>query len=215
MAQCVLRGTSPDRSPTELVVTVSAEVLRDPATAPEPVALVADGTCVSAETARRLACDCGVVHLHHDADGEPLSIGRKTRTIPISIKRALLRRDRTCRFPGCQNWLFVEGHHITHWANGGETSLDNLVGLCGFHHRFVHEGGYTIELRDGAPIFHDERGRLVRDAPPPPRLRDLGWPAIRARTAEYEITAETNECLWDGHAVQYGMVIDSLLYLDA
>ncbi len=129
IARDVLRGDRVHAVPTELVVTVAAETLADPLSAPDPFAVTSDGTCVSAETARRLACDCGIVHMVEDAGGT-VSVGRKTRSIPASMKRALLKRDTTCRFPGCCNRVFVEGHHIHHWANGGETSLDNLIGLC-------------------------------------------------------------------------------------
>ena len=97
---------------------------------------------VSAETSRRLQCDCSRIMVIEAEDGEPFSIGRKSRTIQASIRRALRFRDRSCRFPGCTHTRCVDGHHIRHWANGGETSLDNFVQLCRFHHRLVHEGGY-------------------------------------------------------------------------
>ncbi|MBP2671279.1 MAG: putative His-Me finger endonuclease domain protein, partial [candidate division NC10 bacterium] len=144
IAQGYLRGDRPDRSPIELVVSVPAETLRRRRAAtevPDPcdVACLADGTCVSAETARRLSCDCGVVEIVSDEHGAPLSVGRKRRTIPGSMKRALLQRDRTCRFPGCGNRLYLEAHHIVHWADGGDTSLQNMAACCSFHHRFVHE----------------------------------------------------------------------------
>ncbi|MFN0246886.1 MAG: HNH endonuclease [Kofleriaceae bacterium] len=135
IARDVLRGDRVHAVPTELVVTVAAETLANPHTAPDPFAVTSDGTCVSAETARRLACDCGVVPMVEDEAGTTLSVGRKTRSIPTSMKRALLKRDTTCQFPGCCNRLFLEGHHIEHWANGGETSLENLVNVCSFHHR--------------------------------------------------------------------------------
>ncbi len=76
--------------------------------------------------------------------GEPLSVGRKTRTVPTAIKRALEARDRGCVFPGCHHKRFVDAHHIKHWSAGGETSLDNLLLLCTRHHRMVHEGGFAI-----------------------------------------------------------------------
>ncbi len=130
IARDVLRGDRVHAVPTELVVTVAAETLASPLSAPDPFAVTSDGTCVSAETARRLACDCGIVHMVEDDAGTTVSVGRKTRSIPASMKRALLKRDTTCRFPGCCNRVYVEGHHIHHWANGGETSLENLIGLC-------------------------------------------------------------------------------------
>jgi len=74
-----------------------------------------------------------------------LNIGRKTRTVPTAIKRALMARDKRCVFPGCQHTRFVDAHHIQHWSAGGETSLDNLMLLCSQHHKLVHEGGFAIE----------------------------------------------------------------------
>jgi Domain of unknown function (DUF222)/HNH endonuclease len=127
-----------------------------------------DGSALSDETARRLACDASVVQLV-ERDGEPLSVGRKTRTIPPSIRRALHARDRRCRFPGCDNRRFLDAHHIRHWASGGETKMGNLVLLCGRHHRFVHEAGYSIVvLADGEIEFRDPWGGPVADAPRSP-----------------------------------------------
>src|SRR5690606_17845076 len=97
------------------------------------------------ETVRRLACHNDLVVLVEDRNGEPLSVGRKTRVVPAAIRRALWARDRGCRFPGCGRKRFVEPHHIVHWANGGETSLDNLIRLCSARHAAVHEGGFRIE----------------------------------------------------------------------
>jgi hypothetical protein len=124
-----------------------------------------DGPRVSAETSRRLACDCARVPLVEDEAGEPLSIGRKSRSIPPSIRRALKARDDGCRFPGCTHKRFVDGHHIEHWANGGETSLENLVQLCRHHHRLVHEGGFACErLEGGRLVFRDRRQRPLPEA---------------------------------------------------
>ncbi len=97
------------------------------------------------ESVRRLCCDADTVTIVEDENGEPLNIGRKSRTIPTAIKRALWARDKGCRFPGCHRKRFVDGHHIEHWTNGGETSLGNLILLCSMHHRHVHEGGFRIE----------------------------------------------------------------------
>ena len=142
-----------------------------------------DGTRVSAETSRRLSCDASVVRITkatsgevHDGsahggsapDGEVLDIGRKTRTIPPALRRALEARDRGCRFPGC-GLRFTDAHHVRHWADGGETKLENLISLCRFHHRLVHEEGYTVHFPRGErPYFLDPRMRLLPDVPPPP-----------------------------------------------
>jgi hypothetical protein len=81
--------------------------------------------------------------------GEPLDVGRKTRSIPPAIRRALNTRDGGCRFPGCTHQRYVDAHHIEHWADGGETKLANLVTLCRLHHRLVHEGEITIDTLPG------------------------------------------------------------------
>jgi len=111
----------------------------------EATSHIEEGPGVTAVTSRRIACDSSIVVIKDDKHGEPLSIGRRSRTIPPSMRRALRVRDRGCRFPGCTNTRFVDGHHIEHWADGGETSLDNLVTLCRHHHHLVHEGGFTCE----------------------------------------------------------------------
>jgi len=97
------------------------------------------------ESVRRLACDSDRVVLVEDENGEPLSVGRKTRIVPAAIKRALWARDQGCRFPGCAHRRYVDAHHIEHWSAGGETGLENLMLLCTQHHRLVHEDGFRIE----------------------------------------------------------------------
>jgi len=96
------------------------------------------------ESVKRLCCDGETVVIVEGEDGEPLNVGRKTRTVPTAIKRALWSRDRGCVFPGCSHKRFVDAHHIQHWSAGGETSLGNLLLLCTRHHRLVHEGGFSI-----------------------------------------------------------------------
>jgi hypothetical protein len=103
-----------------------------------------DGTRVSQETCRRLACDATLVKVSHAKDGSVLEVGRKTRTISGALRRALEVRDRGCRFPGCQ-LRFTQAHHVKHWADGGETGVSNCLLLCSYHHRLVHEGGWRVE----------------------------------------------------------------------
>ena len=114
------------------------------------------------ESVRRIACDGDRVILVEDEHGEPLSIGRKSRVVPTAINRALRARDKGCRFPGCGRKRFVAAHHIEHWADGGETSLRNLMLLCTQHHQLVHEGGFRIEkdYRDRL-FFKRPDGRAV------------------------------------------------------
>ena len=117
-----------------------------------------DGTRVSHETSRRLSCDAALVRVAQKPDGTVLDVGRKTRTIPPALRRALEARDRGCRFPGC-GLRFADAHHVTHWAEGGETSQDNCLLLCRHHHRLVHEGGWKVGWwGTGRPVFTDPRG---------------------------------------------------------
>ncbi len=110
-----------------------------------------------------LSCDASVVRIIENEKGEPLDVGRKTRTIPPAIRRALNVRDKGCRFPGCSFKRYVDGHHVKHWAHGGETKLSNLVTLCRFHHRLVHEGQVAIQtLDDGAFRFIKPNGQDLR-----------------------------------------------------
>jgi hypothetical protein len=156
-----------------------------------------------------------VIEVVEDVHGVPLSVGRKRRTIAGSIKRALLKRDTACVYPGCENRIFLEGHHIRHWADGGETTLDNACLLCSHHHRYVHEYGYRIELGgDGRPQFRDPRGRLVTALPARPTTPDLGWPTIREANEALEIDADSIACEWDGTPMRYGTVVDQLVTID-
>ena len=91
-----------------------------------------------------MTCDSSMVTIVEDERGEPLDVGRKTRAIPPALRRALASRDKGCRFPGCTHTRYVDGHHVKHWADGGETRLSNLVTLCRFHHRAVHEGRLVV-----------------------------------------------------------------------
>ena len=111
-------------------------------------ALAGDGgrSAVPIETVKRLCCDSKAVVLCENDEGEPISIGRKSRTVPTAIERAVRARDNnTCRFPGCRNHRFLDCHHIEHWADNGETAVDTLLLLCTKHHTLVHEGGFRIE----------------------------------------------------------------------
>lgn len=158
-----------------------------------------DGPHVAAETARRIACDCSRVPLIEDDDGEPLSIGRKSRSIPPAIRRALKARDDGCCFPGCTHKRFIDGHHIHHWADGGETSLGNLVQLCRYHHRLVHEGGFSCERQpDGRIAFRDRWDRFLTDVAVLPAVdadrHEDAW--IKARLSDLEIDEETCVPQW-------------------
>jgi hypothetical protein len=96
---------------------------------------------VTPEIARRLACDAGISRIITNGASEPLDVGRRTRTIPAAIRRALVLRDGGCVIAGCDRPArWCDGHHIVHWVDGGPTSLKNLELLCRRHHRMTHDG---------------------------------------------------------------------------
>lgn len=98
------------------------------------------------ESVKRLCCDGKAVVITENSEGEPLAIGRKSSVVPKAMQRAVRARDNNgCVFPGCTNHRYLHCHHVEHWADGGETRLENLMLLCTKHHTLVHEGGFRIE----------------------------------------------------------------------
>jgi hypothetical protein len=227
----------------QVVVHVDQAVLTDEiaACADEPHRCELDaGPALALDTARRLACDCTLVGLVEDAHGEPLSVGRKTRAIPEAIRRALRSRDGGCRFPGCDRTRFTDGHHVQHWADGGETKLSNLVTLCGSHHMLVHEGGYgVVRTDDGMFVFTRPDGRRIPECGPtaasalatrgesfrgnfcePPTEPVLApfertlQTHIRSRNPNLHIDARTGRGQWLGEQMDYSFAIEGLQCLD-
>jgi hypothetical protein len=136
----------------QVVVTVNLDTLRSQLGA----AMLDDATPLDATTARRLACDAALLPAVLGSAGQVLDLGRERRLFTGPIRRALVLRDRGCAFPGCDRpprW--TDGHHITHWADGGPTNLTNAVLLCGYHHRLIHHSDWQIRINpaDGQPEF--------------------------------------------------------------
>ena len=179
-------GSTADRY--QVIVHVSAETQSH----------LDNGPQVSAVTSRRIACDCSKTTIEEDENGEPLNIGRRSRTIPPPMRRALKARDGGCRFPGCDSHKFVDGHHIIHWADGGETSLDNLVLLCRHHHHLVHEGGFDCRRsKDGEIYFLDQKKRRLDLFPAPDETtleESLAW--MYGEFEDRDVTAETPAAKW-------------------
>jgi len=142
----------------QVMVTVDAATLGGHG---DDVPQVGDSVAITRRALEQLSCDCSVVALI-ERDGEPLGVGRKTRKVPAAVRRALRKRDRHCRFPGCRGARFVDAHHLEHWVAGGPTDLDNLVTLCRYHHRLVHRAGYRVEATsEGGFAFIDRYRRRV------------------------------------------------------
>ena len=216
MAESYLSGSSSQSNGGDrylVHVHTDADTLKADGTGAE--AEVEDCGCVSAETSRRVSCDAGVVHWLENAEGEPLSIGRKTRTVPPAIRRALKKRDGGCRFPGCTCTRFADAHHIQHWADGGETSMDNLVLLCRHHHRLVHEGGFNVERGSGNRIrFMDPNEREI---PSDGETRYCGN-VLALCTANTEsgmqIDPDTTVTRWRGEEMDDQLLVEALLKRD-
>jgi hypothetical protein len=112
--------------PVEIVVHVDADTLADP----DASGTLDDGTTLGPTATERLLCDATVVEVVEDSRGNVLDVGRRRRTIPTGLRRALRLRDRGCRFPGCTN-RHVDGHHIVPWARGGGTALETCARFAG------------------------------------------------------------------------------------
>ena len=149
-----------------VTVTVGAEVLGGTEDAVSELDHVGP---VDPETARRIACDASVMRVVMAGRSEPLDVGRRTPVVPPAMRRAVIVRDRHCRFPGCDRpHTWCDAHHVVHWADGGPTAVPNLVLLCRRHHRLVHErGGFRLELLDGRPVFRRRDGSLLEGRAPP------------------------------------------------
>jgi hypothetical protein len=148
-----------------VTVTVGAEALRG-----EPAVSQLDHVGpVDPEMARRIACDASVMRVVMAGRSEPLDVGRRTPVVPPPMRRAVIVRDRHCRFPGCDRpYRWCDAHHVVHWTDGGPTAVQNLLLLCRRHHRMVHDrGGFRLELLDGRPVFRRADGSVLEDRAPP------------------------------------------------
>ena len=159
-----------------------------------------EGSHVPAGTSRRLACDAETVEVKRGPDGSVLDVGRRQRTVGWRLRKALDVRDGSCRFPGCGS-RYTQAHHAIPWSEGGETKLDNLILLCRFHHKAVHEGGWRVEMGRGGARFRDPTGRVVPAVPPAnedvraPRTADAG---LRNWHRQEGIDPWTATSLWQG-----------------
>jgi hypothetical protein len=124
------------------------------------------GTAIHAETARRLLCDARIQVVIEDEEGEPMRLGRRSREPSAAMMRQLRYRDGECRFPGCGTRRFTQAHHIVWWGEGGRTDLDNLVLICSFHHKLVHEHGWRIQREPGNIVaWYRPSGNRYRAGP--------------------------------------------------
>ncbi len=166
---------------------------------------VEDGSAVSPGTAQMIGCTAALSWMRHGRDGKVLDLGRRRRRPNAALRKAARERDRgRCRFPGCESRR-IDLHHIRHWANGGRTSLENLVSLCKRHHMAVHDRGYLIAARDdGTFAFYDPGGTAV---PPSPALPEAAGGIGGVHDAD--ITPETIIPPWFGERLD----LDHAIYI--
>jgi hypothetical protein len=192
----------------QVVVHVEVAALAGAGEANAPRCELEHGVPLPRAAARRLGCDASVVRIL-ERDGRPLSVGRRTRTIPPALRRALRSRDRGCAFPGCSQVQHVDAHHIEHWADGGRTDLENLVQLCRHHHRLLHEGGFSVRRTKDGLAFAGPDGERLPQAPRQPRG---DCTELVAANDKRRVRASA-EALWptDGGRMNLGYAVDAVL----
>lgn len=207
MAEALLQNNTTDTHTADryqVVVHVDEAVLSnatDSSADGKPDSYIENETGLPVDTVRRLSCDCKLVACV-EKGGEPMSIGRRSRTIPTAIRRALYIRDGICQFPGCGCNKHLHAHQIVHWANGGETSLENLVEVCHYHHKLLHEGGYTAWRHNGTMLFFDTAGQRVSHIP-------------ADTTSNYKLNSAAAESWrWSGDTMDYSIALNSMLIRD-
>jgi len=169
-----------------------------------------NGPGIALDTVRRITCDGSLLRITEDDAGNPLDIGRKTRAVSPALRRALQARDGGCRFPGCSHRRFADAHHIRHWADGGDTSIDNLVLLCRHHHRLVHEDGFGVErTADGLIRFSLSNGRFIEEHPRLPVNGSVEGLLYGNRETGEAIDATS--WIIPGDTLDYGMAIEGLI----
>lgn len=198
--------------PYQVMIHVESAVLAGTAT--DGLCELEGGDGISAESCRRLTCDAPHVTVEKGAEGNLLHIGRKARKISTPLWRALVSRDRTCKFPGCSKTRHLQAHHVEHWAKGGETTPENLLLLCRAHHWAVHECGFRVEGRaPGEFVFWRPDGSPLPVCPVQTRINGRAGETLKKANRDHglDITSETIDGLWDGEVMDIHMAVDGLL----
>jgi hypothetical protein len=169
----ITADADPDRATVIVHAPLAALVSNDVG------AEVESGGVIHAETVRRLLCNGRLQTVVEDNTGEVVGLGRMSREPSAWMLRQLRYRDRGCRFPGCGARRFTQAHHIVWWELGGGTDLENLLLVCTFHHKLVHEHGWSLRRDDdGGVRWFDPDGTRYRSGPSPPQLSDDWEPQV-------------------------------------
>jgi hypothetical protein len=195
-------GTVVERGNAEVVVHVDASTR---------TARLDGGPTLAPATAARLACDAKVQLLLDDRTGNRMYLGRSRRLASDAQVRALTARDgQRCQFPGCPHTRYLNAHHIIPWEVGGPTDIDNLIMICSFHHKVVHEHGYEIDRVDGRWVFRRPDGTPVPDAAEPLSGKAESLVEMHAR-ARLCIDHTTISSKWEGDSLDVDYVLSLLL----
>jgi hypothetical protein len=168
-----------------------------------------DALPVAVSTAERLACDARVRALIKDPAGNPLYLGRAHRGVNATQRAALDIRDQhRCRFPGCEHERYLHAHHVRHWLRGGPTDVDNLVLLCSFHHRLIHDHDYRASLdRNRFRVWRRDGGEVAAQHPAAALVDVLSTVDL---LAEVHVDDEAIVPAWTGERLDLDAVLSAL-----
>jgi hypothetical protein len=189
-----------------VLVHVDEQVLGDPSA--KGCAYIEGLGAITGHVAQRLACNGAVSQILFGSEGSVEQPGA-TRVVSASMRRALIARDRGCRWPGCTARRFLHAHHVVFWSKGGPTALSNLVTLCGAHHRLVHEGCWNLQLeRSGELLVRSPEGTEL-PAVPKSRRADGDCLVEAHRQMGHDIADDTLS--YGGERFDLGLTVDAIL----
>jgi hypothetical protein len=193
-------------------VHVDAEVLIDDD--PDGMCELEDGPALPVETVRRMFCDAATVAIIRRRNGEQIDVSPRSQTLPRAARRASRFRDRGCRFPGCGERTFTQIHHIHHQSRGGGHEITNVIELCWFHHRLVHEGGWTIRFLEHDEVIAITPGGNVISSTIEPPASPTTTIAERNERAGIAIEARSVSPDWWNDPLHLGDIIGGLAWHD-
>jgi hypothetical protein len=199
MAQHVLAGGASALIGENVIrqVVVHADINLLTGESPDGRCFIEGGAPLSVGAARRIGCDAEIISVT-ERDGLPIDVGRTKRFPTDRLRRALEVRDRFCRFPGCGVPASrTHAHHIQHWLDGGATDMRNLVLLCGFHHRRLHDGGYAIHPSSDGFRFETHDGHVIGGS----------RPALAESRQPEAFSLETARAEWGGEPMDFDHTI--------
>jgi hypothetical protein len=174
-------------------------------------ARLAGGPEVAASTAERLACDARVQVLLDDRTGNRMYLGRNRRlATPAQIAALTVRDGDRCQFPGCTHTRYLHAHHVQHWLHGGRTDVDNLILVCSFHHRLIHDHGYRIHRLPDRWEFLRPDSSPIPAVAAPLTVHEESLVVMNTR-ARLRIDATTLTPDWYGERLDLEPILDALL----